>query len=196
MDSSRIARIAIALAVSIVAALAGWQLWDAFWPRAVDDDLVRAFAADVDRLGAAYPSVPGTPEVVGRVVAIEAYQPENERYGAADARAGEPRWRLSRVQSYLPDDLAAEAPADVGTVARVDCAEEVVGQYVLAQRVQSNAHQFFCRVSLVDLAARRVFHVQHFAGEPPPRENRSSVDRYGTAPVEEIADWLAALPRR
>lgn len=192
---ARLVRLGVLAAALALVAGGGWLVYDRFGPHELDPDVVSAFSDQVDGLGAPRPDALEAPRIHGRLVAIEAYWPQNERYGAADARGDAPRWRLSQVHAFLSSDLAARAPADVGTIARIECREEVVGQYVRQAAVSGNAHRFFCEVALVDVAAGRTIHRQDFAGAPPPREVIASGHRYGEPPTEAIVSWLEGLPR-
>ncbi len=188
----------LAAGVLVGLGVAAWLLYEALWPRSIDAEVERAFGDPTAAFGMAAPYTAAPARVRGRVLAIEAYAPANQRYGSEPGA----RWRLSRVMAYLPSALAARSPAEVGTIARVDCEETAVGDYVQRasqtspRAVGAAAYRTFCEVALVDAIARRTIHRQQFAGEPPPREVVAGhVARYGSAPIEEIAEWLAGLPR-
>ena len=192
------------LAAIVLAVLGGAAVAvSRFWPDSgeVSADVEEAFAGQLDGFGAARQSAP-TPSAVirGNLLAIEAFAPRDGRMAVRELADSPEHWRLSRVHGLLSNDLAAESPDEVGTVAQIRCAERATGQYVRQGPGRPGtpdglAYQWLCRVELVDVDSGRMIHAQSFTGEQPASETIAGGDRHGLRPDESIADWLDGLPR-
>jgi len=95
----------------------------------------------------------------------------------------------------LPNDLRAETPEDVGTVAQLQW-----GKHQLTDRQYTNGKPAFkqnCVVTLVDKATGNLIARQElWGGDPPSSIKSSQSEGTGSKPEKEVVDYLKGLPRK
>lgn len=209
--------------LAVIALVGGGIAWA--WPtdREVPYAIVSRFENHLDGYGETRfrAQSAGELHVVGKVLPIESYRPTQE---PQSFQVPERAWRIHSLYNELPDELVASEPAEVGTVARVECTRNQLGIYVLAEdgdyhfsattdaqaQGVGNAYQWECELELVDLAARQSIGRRTFLGELPSEttttlgvnansdavQGSAMADRTGEAPRVAMTDFLVNLPRR
>ena len=100
---------------------------------------------------------------------------------------------VPNFQGHLPPKLRATSPAEVGTVVLIKESWRKVGSY--SGGVPAMA--CFWKVSVVDLAKRKVVARVELRGDDPPFVVEvSSGENYGPAPFDELKTYLKRLAPR
>lgn len=94
----------------------------------------------------------------------------------------------------LPDTLRAGTPEEATTVVWVSWDKRQVGAYTTG----GNAYQWFCDVTVIDLATKARIAGQNFSGSPPPAtfRGRRGESRTGDKPTDAVLNYIKGLPRR
>ena len=151
------------------------------------------YSDDLERLQAFNPHVMGYLAVADQ----EAAAGEGHVRGKiviVDAKAREAHaW----AQGQLPDELRADQPDDVGTVAVWASEWEHVGDYVDAETGAraGNAYRGRLRVTVVDWPAKTVVVERTFEGSEPVQRKRGDGDDRGGLPTWDALEFLTGLPR-
>jgi hypothetical protein len=95
----------------------------------------------------------------------------------------------------LPAADRAGTPEEVGTVILITWSKELVGFYSNNRGDGGAGYVHKCELTIIDRSISTVIYRRWFNGSLPPLKSSGSGDRFGSRPVQEIVDWLAALPR-
>ncbi|HMF16949.1 MAG TPA: hypothetical protein VKE98_07060 [Gemmataceae bacterium] len=95
----------------------------------------------------------------------------------------------------LPAADRAASPEEVGTVILVSWGKELAGFYSNNRGDGGGGYVHKCEVTIIDQSISTVIYRRWFNGSLPPLKSTGSGDRYGSRPVQEIVDYLVALPR-
>ena len=95
----------------------------------------------------------------------------------------------------LPAADRAGSPEEVGTVILVSWGKELAGFYSNKRGDGGGGYVHKCEVTIIDKSISTVIYRRWFNGSLPPLKSSGSGDRYGSRPVQEIVDYLTALPR-
>jgi hypothetical protein len=167
----------VAVIAVVLGAVRYWQLREErqLWR------LEKAFSGYFDRYdtGPASANLPSEPAIRGKLLVLD-------REGST--------WRVSPVQLLLPDELRAEEPGEVGTLVWAEFERVKYGEY--AGKIPVYASR--ARVVLVDVAEAKPIGARgdFQEGPPPNKPPRGGGPGLGPRPIEEIAAYLIALPRR
>lgn len=119
----------------------------------------------------------------------------------------EKKWE-PKIGSYLPPELMPERVEDIGTCVFLEWGAKVEGQYLVETTrggVKQGTHTQYamrqnCKITLVDRAEHKVI-AEKMVFAPPPSDGFVSdgtgpSPAAGHKPIEEVEEWLFALPRR
>jgi len=151
---------------------------------------IASFAAMAD-----WPTASGSPYLKGRAVPVDLGEPV---VGWSTGLAGEPPTftpnHVSHILHDLPKSIVAWKPDEVDTVILLVWKKDVIDHFPSGYA----AYRSLCEVTVVDVAASAVVGRRTFRGGDPPEEKmmETKSDIGGTAPDDEIVEWIRALPRK
>ncbi len=158
--------------LAVLVALAGVGYW--WWSRPIaqgefDGNPERFFVTPVDE----FPDVEQFHRR-GKVLMLD-----------ADNRLVDP------MQDYLPDEVRARTPEEVGTVGLVRCQESLSGYYI-PFLVKGFNHS--CQVQLIALPSLRMIANTGTALSPPTRVRLPFWNRHAQRPTKHLATTIAEMP--
>jgi hypothetical protein len=123
--------------------------------------------------------------------------------GATEPGKGPPRGKMITIDKQendidwtyfdLPDELRADSPEEVGTIAVLDWGKVEVGKYSDG----ASAYVQTCVVTVVDKADKKVLGKSPvLQGGDPPKSKKGSGEGKGPRPTEAVVNYLRSLRPR
>lgn len=148
------------------------------------------------------------PYIVGKVIIVDMYEGDKDSPGAPPRKVNTVFFSACGMKwtkqfnchefFFLPDDLRATTPEEVGTIIWLSWGSRQVGHYGEVE-YHKPACRIKCRMTIIDKKRNSIIGEKEFLGGPPPKTTSASFDLqgdYGNKPTPAITSYIESLPRK